>query len=442
MTASNQPYFSVVIPSYNKEDYITACLDSVTNQTFDDIEIIIVDDGSTDNTLEIIHEYACKDTRIQVISLSVNQGRHIARSYGVKESSGRFILFLDADDSLEETTCEVLSSYISERPDTDILNYGLSLTITDEIDEVRAASLVLAELLNTSFGTLEGDDIIFSSFNPPHTAWIPWNVIASVFRGDLVRNAFSSLEHIRLNKLEDAYEYLAIALQAQKLYSFTEFKGYKYFFGRGISGKSKISAKRFISDQIQAHAVDNAIQRYARSQSHPRALEAAHNFHNRALLIVGDDFVQRLTHAEHKEALAAMQSTWGKVGAYQALYQHIYGHIELAAASGQIPPHKRYYHWQSIFYTVSHPVKSLPPEYEEVRHKTQKLIDTIDELTHLHEQQVLEREEHERARLEYEESIRIFKTGTLMRRIFDKLCPLGTHRRDIARRLAKFALHR
>ena len=91
------PKISIIIPAYNVESYIRECLDKIISQTLQDIEIICINDGSTDQTLEIIKEYASKDNRIQIINQE-NQGAGIARNNGIKSSNSEYIAFMDPDD--------------------------------------------------------------------------------------------------------------------------------------------------------------------------------------------------------------------------------------------------------------------------------------------------------------------------------------------------------
>lgn len=98
---------SVIIPAYNVQNYIFNTLNSLCNQTYKDIEIIVVNDGSTDNTLSIVSEYAKKDKRIKVFNKE-NGGVTSARIYGIEHSNGDWITFCDADDTVEPTMYEVL----------------------------------------------------------------------------------------------------------------------------------------------------------------------------------------------------------------------------------------------------------------------------------------------------------------------------------------------
>ncbi|MBR6435946.1 MAG: glycosyltransferase family 2 protein, partial [Thermoguttaceae bacterium] len=100
------PAISVIIPVYNVEPYLRECLDSVVNQTFRDIEIICVNDGSTDGSPAILEEYAAKDSRIIIIHQQ-NGGLSAARNSGMNAAKGDFILFVDSDDYIKQNTLEI-----------------------------------------------------------------------------------------------------------------------------------------------------------------------------------------------------------------------------------------------------------------------------------------------------------------------------------------------
>ena len=100
------PKVSIIIPVYNVEQYLARCLDSVLAQTFKDIEVICVNDGSTDNSSKILVEYSQKDNRIKLITQK-NQGLSEARNNGLKQAVGEYIYFLDSDDAIEAQTIEI-----------------------------------------------------------------------------------------------------------------------------------------------------------------------------------------------------------------------------------------------------------------------------------------------------------------------------------------------
>lgn len=92
---------SVVIPVYNTEKYVREAVESIMNQTLRELEIIIINDGSTDNSLQVVEELAAADSRIQVYS-QTNQGLSMARNAGITHAHGRYIYFMDSDDLLEK----------------------------------------------------------------------------------------------------------------------------------------------------------------------------------------------------------------------------------------------------------------------------------------------------------------------------------------------------
>ena len=115
---TNCPKVSIIIPVYNVEKYLKKCLDSVINQTLKDIEIICIDDGSTDSSYTILNEYAQKDNRF-VILKQKNNGAGAARNKGIEIAKGEYLYFLDSDDFVDITLLEKAHTKIKEN-DCDI----------------------------------------------------------------------------------------------------------------------------------------------------------------------------------------------------------------------------------------------------------------------------------------------------------------------------------
>ena len=106
-----QALISIIIPVYNSEKYLATALESAKNQTYQNIEIILVDDGSTDNSITILEKYALSDNRIKIIS-QTNQGISAARNAGIKMATGKYITFLDSDDFLSRDAIEKMVTAI------------------------------------------------------------------------------------------------------------------------------------------------------------------------------------------------------------------------------------------------------------------------------------------------------------------------------------------
>ena len=105
--------FSIIIPVFNVEPYLAACLDSALNQTYTDVEVICVNDGSTDNSLSILEEYKKQYPQITLLSQE-NKGLSAARNAGLRVATGDYILFLDSDDWLEKDAIRILRDHIGD----------------------------------------------------------------------------------------------------------------------------------------------------------------------------------------------------------------------------------------------------------------------------------------------------------------------------------------
>ena len=110
---------SIIVPIYNGEDYIVRCVNSLTNQTYKNTEIILVDDGSTDNSLDLCKKIASSDKRIFVYH-KPNGGLSSARNFGLEKSTGDYIGFVDCDDYVDSKMYEDLIKLIIDKPSTDI----------------------------------------------------------------------------------------------------------------------------------------------------------------------------------------------------------------------------------------------------------------------------------------------------------------------------------
>lgn len=122
---TKHPDFSIIVPVYNVEKYLKACLESLINQTLRNIEIICINDGSTDNSLSILNEYRKRDSRITLIN-KANEGVSEARNDGLRITGGKYIVFVDADDFVEKDLCERLQEEINQT-NADILVFGANI---------------------------------------------------------------------------------------------------------------------------------------------------------------------------------------------------------------------------------------------------------------------------------------------------------------------------
>lgn len=205
------PKVSIVIPVYNTGKYLTKCLESVCAQTLQDIEIICVNDGSTDNSAKILADHAARDERVRVIE-QVNSGELAARNSGIQAARGEWIGFVDSDDWISPDMYERLLSN-GERTGADISHCGLMFCYPDGHQVPHYGSGMVKEQ-NHETGLL---DLLDGSRIEP-------SMCCKLYRRELFRE-FNPAERIRNNG--DLYSNIILFDKAQKSI-YEDFCGYCY----------------------------------------------------------------------------------------------------------------------------------------------------------------------------------------------------------------------
>ncbi|MDR1554832.1 MAG: glycosyltransferase [Campylobacteraceae bacterium] len=206
---ANNVKISIIIPVYNAEKYLQKCLDSVINQTLKEIEILCINDGSTDNSLSILEEYAKKDRRIKVFT-GENQGPAAARNIGLKNATGEYVWFVDADDWCELNACELLyEKAVKDNLDMIIFS-ALRATangITNKIKYYSIDSVVPADDMNIIVSINNAYKYIFDL---PRESW------CRIFRLDkLKKNKITFLDNSYIG--DDIFLTTLIALKFNRI---------------------------------------------------------------------------------------------------------------------------------------------------------------------------------------------------------------------------------
>ena len=167
---------SIIIPVYNTEEYIRECLDSVTNQTFKNFECICINDGSADNSLKILEEYAKSDSRFTVINLPENKGQGCARNEGLKVAKGEYITFIDSDDWVTNDYLEILYKTI-EKYNTDFVaaNFYIFNNVTRENSKLYIIPNIYYDIIVQKG---ENKKVFFQELNHAQTS----TVCADIFK--------------------------------------------------------------------------------------------------------------------------------------------------------------------------------------------------------------------------------------------------------------------
>ena len=224
---------SVIIPVYNASRTLADALRSVLAQTYAGIEVVCVDDGSTDDSSHILSEWAERDARLKVITTS-NRGTLAARKTAVSESKGDWILFLDPDDRLEKEAVRTFLD-VADKSGADVIQCGMLLEETSQVaKEWRRAMDIYFNRPALTCSAEEALDRVFTHRN------LPWNLIGKFVRGDVARRAFSGHADVVATMSEDACSMFRILLHAGNI-KVIESKLYRYRIGGGISTRERLS---------------------------------------------------------------------------------------------------------------------------------------------------------------------------------------------------------
>lgn len=218
---TNQPLLSVIIPVYKVEKYLRQCVDSVINQTYKNLEIILVDDGSPDNCGKICDEYAEKDKRVKVIH-ELNKGQSAARNKGINKANGELITFVDSDDWIEFNMYDIMISKLLKY-DLDIIKCAIFETDGNKIKrkinhKTNKANVIISENIF---------DLYFTEF----TCKVIWN-------GIYKRNIIKNVEYPEGFVAEDNYVSGMYLYKAKRIMLVDNFL-YNYFINMGGVSKNK-----------------------------------------------------------------------------------------------------------------------------------------------------------------------------------------------------------
>ncbi len=217
MSNTVEPEFSIVIPVFNGEKSIRRCLDSVINQTFRNIEIIVVDDCSNDDTADILSEYQQNDDRICIIKKKENQSQLAAKRDGMIQARGNYVLFVDCDDYVEEKVCECLYGTVHSKA-SDIIEFSY---ITEPSGEIVSVD---------SDGISDTQEVLkrILQWKHPH---ISWN---KCYSRRLINRFLEKAECFYCNLSEDIYHSVLFFSLAES-YSGIKNVLYHYVLGSGVS---------------------------------------------------------------------------------------------------------------------------------------------------------------------------------------------------------------
>ena len=253
----SEPKISIIIPVYNVEKYLRECLDSCVNQTLEDIEIICVDDCSTDNSYKILEEYQQKDPRIRIFQQEENKKQGAARNKGLEVATGEYVWFVDSDDYIDTKACQILYDTIKEF-DVDMLCFS-ALKFIDEdkkrkfiYDKYYHQGVQINKIYHLKTNWKE---IKFTNLNVT-----PWAYLTK-------RSALQNFKFREGVFFEDA-DFTPILFSSLNSFCYIPYTAYFYRVNQGSTMLSPISQKRLENQISAAESLDKFVRENKISKDH------------------------------------------------------------------------------------------------------------------------------------------------------------------------------
>lgn len=227
-----QPKISIIIPVYNVEKYLNRCIESVVNQSFKELEIILVDDGSPDNCPQMCDDWATKDSRIKVVHKK-NEGLGLARNTGMQHATGEYIAFIDSDDYVDLNMYEILYSKAVSR-NADIVYCGYKYGLKDGTYEDR--NDFETETVFDDKEKIEKHSMNY--FYPINSRQMMMSVWHSIYKREVIKTEFYSEREV---VSEDLHFQLSAILNSKKIVYIPDSLYYYCYNGESLSRTFKFS---------------------------------------------------------------------------------------------------------------------------------------------------------------------------------------------------------
>lgn len=295
---------SIIVPVYNVENYIEACLESLLNQTLSDIEIICIDDASSDASFKIVEEKANQDCRIKFIKHEQNLGTAQARKHGVEIAAGEYMMFVDSDDTLVLSACENLYCRIKEE-NVGILQYGTNVIPAVNISD----SMVqwVEKFLKPCEDRILGRDILKSCFIEDK---FDFNITDKIWKTELCKKAFSKMGNQKMIAAEDRYAFFLLAYYADSYLGIGDAQYYNYNLGIGITGSDILDLERFEKRCTGVLAV-KAVEQFLNEHGILEQYQAEYQqFENKILWDCVDCWMNKLNSSDSEEGYRILLKHW------------------------------------------------------------------------------------------------------------------------------------
>lgn len=234
-----EPKISVVIPVYNTSEYLEDCINSVLGQSLSDIEVICINDASTDTSMDILRRFSERDNRVRIVENATNLGSYMARKIGMAVASGEFYMFLDSDDWIDSTVCEEVYRAAKEEK-ADIVQYSCTIEYYTEVSEGHKRWR--NKYLSPCCEIISGENILSAAYIENKFAS---SLCGKLFSKELCRKARLAAPDISFSVGEDIFFFFFLSFFAERYVGVQTGGAFHYCFGRGVSNLSKVNIGKF-----------------------------------------------------------------------------------------------------------------------------------------------------------------------------------------------------
>ena len=296
------PRFSVCIPSYNNARYLEACVKSVLSQDFRDIELIVINDGSTDDTSTLLNRIASGDDRVIAVNRADNRGLHRTRAEGVELATGDYTVFLDSDDEFLPGFLAKLDSALQANP-ADLLHFGIKV---EDCGVGSSEAGQFESYINGPLEELSGEEILSAIFSPRDGGYRQdWRFTQRAFATPLLKRAFDAMVKDDLGRAEDAYESFVTLSMATRSVTRNDIIGLLYNYGRGVNSNSSLSIESFADDAAEFWSSIQSIKEYAAVLGTPDAVECSDGARWKLFDLLFNDWSHRVADCDKVDAARA-----------------------------------------------------------------------------------------------------------------------------------------
>ena len=304
MSTQKKPIISIIIPVYNMEEYLEQTIGSLVNQTFRNIEILCIDDASTDRSMEILEAFKKSDERVKIYGFSENKSAWSARMLGIREARGRFIMFMDADDCLVPQACHELLREMKRDP-ADILHFNSEVINVNCFPEEQVRNV--ERFIKPFRGRLEGKSILTTCFQEKKYKFTLWN---KLFRADVCKKAFEGMDDAWLPRGQDKLTYFIIAYYAKSYRGVSGKAYYQYYYGRGGYGNKIFNIQQFERFCTMGHVADKLHDFLERENAVEEYADIEKNFRQELLNDCGAIWINGVTDKDKSAGYELMLKYW------------------------------------------------------------------------------------------------------------------------------------